>query len=77
MLTCICVVVCVCVCVCAIMSLCVSLNHGVHVCACVCMCVYRLQLGHNLPDAKGNRYCINLVSVAGSPGDCAAPTSNL
>lgn len=27
------------------------------------------HLGHNLPDRKGNRYCINLVSVAGSPGD--------
>lgn len=25
------------------------------------------HLGHNLPDRKGNRYCINLVSVAGSP----------
>ena len=24
-----------------------------------------LSLGHNLPDKKGNRYCINLVSVAG------------
>jgi peptide methionine sulfoxide reductase MsrB len=23
--------------------------------------------GHNLPDWKGNRYCINLVSVAGRP----------
>ena len=23
------------------------------------------HLGHNLPDAKGNRYCINLVCVAG------------
>jgi len=23
------------------------------------------HLGHNLPDGKGNRYCINLVSVAG------------
>ncbi|KAG7368780.1 hypothetical protein IV203_031523 [Nitzschia inconspicua] len=23
------------------------------------------HLGHNLPDKKGNRYCINLVSVAG------------
>ena len=23
------------------------------------------HLGHNLPDEKGNRYCINLVSVAG------------
>jgi peptide methionine sulfoxide reductase MsrB len=22
------------------------------------------HLGHNLPDRKGNRYCINLVSVA-------------
>lgn len=25
------------------------------------------HLGHNLPDGKGNRYCINLVSVAGMP----------
>ena len=25
------------------------------------------HLGHNLPDSKGNRYCINLVSVAGNP----------
>jgi len=25
------------------------------------------HLGHNLPDSKGNRYCINLVSVAGRP----------
>ena len=25
------------------------------------------HLGHNLPDNKGNRYCINLVSVAGLP----------
>lgn len=25
------------------------------------------HLGHNLPDGKGNRYCINLVSVAGKP----------
>jgi len=23
------------------------------------------HLGHNIPDAKGNRYCINLMSVAG------------
>ena len=23
------------------------------------------HLGHNLPDSKGNRYCINLVSVSG------------
>jgi len=25
------------------------------------------HLGHNLPDDKGNRYCINLISVAGYP----------
>lgn len=25
------------------------------------------HLGHNLPDRSGNRYCINLVSVAGQP----------
>lgn len=25
------------------------------------------HLGHNLPDSKGNRYCINLVSIAGHP----------
>jgi hypothetical protein len=25
------------------------------------------HLGHNLPDGTGNRYCINLVSVAGKP----------
>lgn len=23
------------------------------------------HLGHNLPDRKGNRYCINLVCIAG------------
>ena len=23
------------------------------------------HLGHNIPDGKGNRYCINLVSIAG------------
>jgi len=27
------------------------------------------HLGHNLPDSSGNRYCINLVSVAGRPTD--------
>jgi len=27
------------------------------------------HLGHNLPDNEGNRYCINLVSVAGNPVD--------
>ena len=25
------------------------------------------HLGHNLPDGKGNRYCINLCCVAGRP----------
>eukprot|EP00051_Salpingoeca_urceolata_P017299 m.234685 g.234685 ORF g.234685 m.234685 type:complete len:238 (-) comp18916_c5_seq11:233-946(-) len=25
------------------------------------------HLGHNIPDRQGNRYCINLVSVAGNP----------
>ena len=28
------------------------------------------HLGHNLPDETGNRYCINLVSVAGNPEEC-------
>ena len=27
------------------------------------------HLGHNLPDRKGSRYCINLVSVAGRPAN--------
>jgi peptide methionine sulfoxide reductase MsrB len=27
------------------------------------------HLGHNLPDRKGNRYCINLVCIAGNPVD--------
>ena len=27
------------------------------------------HLGHNIPDNKGNRYCINLVSVAGKPSE--------
>lgn len=26
-----------------------------------------IVIGHNLPDRNGNRYCINLVSVAGNP----------
>lgn len=25
------------------------------------------HLGHNIPDKRGNRYCIDLVSIAGSP----------
>jgi peptide methionine sulfoxide reductase MsrB len=29
-----------------------------------CVSVSGTHLGHNLPDRKGNRYCINLVSVA-------------
>lgn len=28
------------------------------------------HLGHNIPDQKGNRYCINLVSIAGNPDEC-------
>ena len=31
------------------------------------MSVDGTHLGHNLPDKKGSRYCINLVSVAGNP----------
>lgn len=27
------------------------------------------HLGHNLPDQNGNRYCINLVSIAGNPDE--------
>lgn len=33
------------------------------------------HLGHNLPDRSGNRYCINLVSIAGRP--VAGPTAKL
>jgi len=29
------------------------------------------HLGHNLPDKTGNRYCINLVSIAGQPTNSA------
>ena len=29
------------------------------------------HLGHNLPDRNGNRYCINLVSIAGRPSTTA------
>lgn len=32
-----------------------------------CISTSGTHLGHNLPDSKGNRYCINLVSVAGQP----------
>jgi hypothetical protein len=30
------------------------------------------HLGHNLPDSRGNRYCINIVSVAGRPAASGA-----
>jgi len=32
-----------------------------------CISTDGTHLGHNLPDRTGNRYCINLVSVAGRP----------
>mmetsp|Transcript_23480 Transcript_23480/g.65321 ORF Transcript_23480/g.65321 Transcript_23480/m.65321 type:complete len:119 (+) Transcript_23480:129-485(+) len=32
-----------------------------------CVSVDGTHLGHNLPDRNGNRYCINLVSIAGKP----------
>lgn len=32
-----------------------------------CVSVDGTHLGHNIPDQKGNRYCINLVSIAGNP----------
>jgi peptide methionine sulfoxide reductase MsrB len=32
-----------------------------------CVSTTGTHLGHNLPDKTGNRYCINLVSVAGQP----------
>ena len=32
-----------------------------------CVTIDGTHLGHNLPDLKGNRYCINLVCVAGEP----------
>ena len=34
-----------------------------------CVSLSGTHLGHNLPDRKGNRYCINLVSVAGRPDE--------
>uniref|UniRef100_A0A7S3Q0P8 Uncharacterized protein n=1 Tax=Chaetoceros debilis TaxID=122233 RepID=A0A7S3Q0P8_9STRA len=34
------------------------------------------HLGHNLPDKTGNRYCINLVSIAGRPEDEVETESN-
>lgn len=35
------------------------------------------HLGHNLPDASGNRYCINLVAIAGNPTEQATGTSHM
>ncbi|GAX16305.1 hypothetical protein FisN_35Hh003 [Fistulifera solaris] len=32
-----------------------------------CVSTTGTHLGHNIPDKTGNRYCINLVSVAGQP----------
>jgi len=32
------------------------------------------HLGHNLPDRRGNRYCINLVSIAGRPESEIGPS---
>jgi peptide methionine sulfoxide reductase MsrB len=32
-----------------------------------CVSVVGTHLGHNLPDRKGNRYCINAVSIAAYP----------
>jgi peptide methionine sulfoxide reductase MsrB len=32
-----------------------------------CVSLAGTHLGHNLPDMSGNRYCINLVSIAGRP----------
>lgn len=31
-----------------------------------CVSIDGTHLGHNIPDGKGNRYCINLVSIAGN-----------
>lgn len=32
-----------------------------------CVSITGSHLGHNIPDEKGNRYCINLVCIAGEP----------
>ena len=34
-----------------------------------CVSITGTHLGHNIPDENGNRYCINLVSIAGRPND--------
>ena len=33
------------------------------------------HLGHNLPDRTGNRYCINLVSIAGNPATSSSSSN--
>ncbi|CAK0908544.1 unnamed protein product [Prorocentrum cordatum] len=44
-----------------------------------CVSLDGTHLGHNIPDGKGNRYCINLVSIAGYPvegrGGAALPSA--
>ncbi|KAG7365162.1 hypothetical protein IV203_038365 [Nitzschia inconspicua] len=37
-----------------------------------CVSLTGTHLGHNLPDRNGNRYCINLVSIAGHPVESKA-----
>ena len=34
-----------------------------------CVSTAGTHLGHNIPDKDGNRYCINLVSIAGHPDE--------
>lgn len=34
-----------------------------------CVSLSGTHLGHNIPDSKGNRYCINLVCVAGNSAE--------
>jgi len=36
-----------------------------------CVSTAGTHLGHNLPDGSGNRYCINLVCIAGKPAEGA------
>mmetsp|Transcript_39882 Transcript_39882/g.68439 ORF Transcript_39882/g.68439 Transcript_39882/m.68439 type:complete len:225 (-) Transcript_39882:425-1099(-) len=38
-----------------------------------CISTAGTHLGHNLPDRSGNRYCINLVSIAGRPAGGPVP----
>lgn len=34
-----------------------------------CVSTTGTHLGHNIPDKNGNRYCINLVCIAGQPAE--------